>query len=261
MIFIHLHSGMGNQMFQYAFGKILEKEKKYPVYFICRKYEFMLTGFDDIQFIDSSSRILSFIERFIFRFKFRYFQFHSCLEEVNLDSISNFTVVSGYFQSSKLFEENRNFVKGLFKISTFKLFKSHDCVIHIRGGDYLTTVFKEINTHAVIPEVWFKEQLRFLKNEYLPNYIHVVGDDASYLRDCCSHLEFEVMQVIQSPMEDFVKLMTSRYLIISNSSFAWWAAFLNIHEDPIIIAPKNWVGFHVGKEYPKGIMNSNFLWR
>lgn len=261
MIFFKFHSGIGNQMFQYAFGKILEKDRDIPVYFLCKKSEFKLGGFDGIRFIDSSSRLFRFVERYICKFNFRYQEFHSCLEEVDLNSISNFTYVSGYFQSSKLYEENRDFIRGLFKISTFKPLQSNTCVVHIRRGDYLTTVFKEINANAIIPEVWFRDQLLYIKNEYSPDFFHAVGDDSTYIKDFCNDLEFDVMPVIESPIKDFVKLMTSKYLIISNSSFAWWAAFLNINEDVIVIAPKNWVGFNVGIEYPKGIMNSRFIWR
>ena len=251
----------GNQMFQYAFGKILENVRNIPVYFICKKSDFRLYGFDGIRFIDSSSRLLIFVERYICKFNFRYQEFHSCLEEVNLNSISNYSYVSGYFQSSELFEENRAFVKSLFKISSNNLFQSNDCITHIRRGDYLTTIFAEINSNAVIPEEWFMDQLQYVKNEFSPDNFQVVGDDGNHLEDFCNKLEWDASALIQSPMEDFVKLMTSKYLIISNSSFAWWAAFLNIHEDAVIIAPKNWVGFHVGIEYPKGIMNSRFIWR
>lgn len=261
MIFIKLMGRQGNQMFQYAFGKILEKERNISVYFICKKSEFRLEGFDGIRFIDSSSRLLMFVERFFCRFNLRYQEFHSCMEEVDLNSISNFTYVLGYFQSSKLFEENRAFVKSLFNVSSCRLIESNDCVTHIRRGDYLTTIFSEINSNAVVPEEWFMDQLQYVKNEFSPDNFQLVGDDPKYLRDFCNKLDLDASALIQSPMEDFVKLMTSKYLIISNSSFAWWAAFLNIHEDVVIIAPRNWVGFHVGIEYPKGIMNSRFIWR
>ncbi|WP_051316174.1 alpha-1,2-fucosyltransferase [Algoriphagus vanfongensis] len=252
---------MGNQMFQYAFGKLLEEKRKVPVYFICKVSEFRLNGFAGINYINSSNKFISLFERFFLRYRLRYKEFHSCLEEIDLNAISNFSYVSGYFQSSKVFEENRDFVKSLFKVSLTRFFASNDCVTHIRRGDYLTTIFAEINSNAVVPEEWFVNQLNYIKKEYSPENFKVVGDDGNYLKYFCKKLELDTSALIQSPMEDFVKLMTSKYLIISNSSFAWWAAFLNIHEDAVIIAPRNWVGFHVGIEYPKGIMNSRFIWR
>ena len=82
-----------------------------------------------------------------------------------------------------------------------------------------------------------------------------------YARELLSDTGLELIAFQGDAISDFIQLMTSSYLIISNSSFAWWAAFLNVHENPIIIAPKNWVGYHVNLEYPKGIMNQSFLWR
>ena len=33
--------------------------------------------------------------------------------------------------------------------------------------------------------------------------------------------------------------------IIANSSFSWWAAYLNIHDNAVIIAPRKWTNADV----------------
>jgi hypothetical protein len=261
MIFIKLFGRLGNQMFQYAFGKILEKERRIPVYFLCNKHDFALHGFDDIQFIDSSNWFMGFIEKLISRFKIRYREYLSCLEEVDLNSISNYTLVLGYFQSSNIFENNKLFVKSLFNVSPKFLPPSNACAVHIRRGDYLDTYFKEIESHAIIPRYWFIDQLDFVSKNYGQIRFFVIGDDPTYIQEFCNESTLDLKFCTQDVMSDFLLLMFSKYLIISNSSFAWWGAFLNVHEDAFIIAPKFWVGFHVSQEYPKGIMNSRFTWR
>lgn len=261
MIFIFLHSGMGNQMFQYAFGRLVEKERNVNVYFLCKKKDFKLNGFEGINYIELSCNFISFCFRISKKFKLRYYEFLSCLNEISIYSIPNYSLIVGYFQSSTLIDQNKSFVKELFKPKNFEGLNSKVCTVHIRRGDYLTTFFHEINSSALLPEDWFLNQIRFIADKYPTVRFRLIGDDKDFLYSFAIKISDLVECYSGNEMDDFCKLIQSKYLIISNSSFAWWGAFLNINEDVVVIAPKNWVGFSRGIEYPKGIMTSEFLWR
>ncbi|RZJ77556.1 MAG: hypothetical protein EOO20_28740, partial [Chryseobacterium sp.] len=58
---------------------------------------------------------------------------------------------------------------------------------------------------------------------------------------------------------DFQIIQHSDIAIISNSSFAWWAAYLSPKKNTVY-GPKNWLGFRIGKEHPKRVMTDRFTW-
>ena len=43
-------------------------------------------------------------------------------------------------------------------------------------------------------------------------------------------------------INDFLLMVYSDNIVISNSSFSWWGAYLNKNPNKTIIAPKNWFG-------------------
>jgi hypothetical protein len=52
--------------------------------------------------------------------------------------------------------------------------------------------------------------------------------------------------------------MHASKLIIANSTYSWWAAYLNENATEII-APKYWMGHRKGQYYPKDIfLNVNW---
>ena len=66
--------------------------------------------------------------------------------------------------------------------------------------------------------------------------------------------------VSNSEIIDFQLIMNADIAIISNSTFAWWAAYICKKKNHVI-APKNWFGFRIGREHPTGIMTDHFEWR
>jgi len=58
---------------------------------------------------------------------------------------------------------------------------------------------------------------------------------------------------------DFQIIMNADACIISNSSFAWWAAYLNSKKDKKIYCPEHWLGFKIKREYPENIIPGEWI--
>jgi hypothetical protein len=43
-------------------------------------------------------------------------------------------------------------------------------------------------------------------------------------------------------------------VVLSNSSFSWWGAWLNRRPGARILAPEHWVGFETGIESPRDVI-------
>lgn len=88
--------------------------------------------------------------------------------------------------------------------------------------------------------------------------IIIVTDDVTLAQEKFATL-INATFISDSEINDFQLLLHADKLIISNSSFAWWGAYLNC-KNAEVFAPKYWLGFHEQIENPYGIMSVNWNW-
>jgi hypothetical protein len=104
--------------------------------------------------------------------------------------------------------------------------------IHVRRGDMVGNIIKPMDS-------FFRACLNFYHKEVETKKLPIVvyTDDPEY---CNSQLvlgeDFQVMQGGDA-FEDFCGLMTSSHIIISRSTYSWWAAFLSNSQ---VFCPTDW---------------------
>ena len=112
------------------------------------------------------------------------------------------------------------------------------CVINFRGGEYTSV-------HNLIPNKKYWVDCMNHMRDINPNIkFIIISDDpntASYFIPGvpCYHIEIGF---------DFYVVNKAKYLILANSSFSWWAAWLNTTAN-LILAPKYWGRFNVSNGY------------
>lgn len=165
-----------------------------------------------------------------------------------------------FFQSEKFFPD-RNFILKLFEPSNFikeklkkyeylKEFKT--IAIHVRRGDFV----KLKHIHPPQTKEYYLNAIKKIETfNNIDKYV-IFSDDIKWCKNT-----FDINKSIFIENEkDYVEIFLQsqcNHNIISNSSFSWWGAYLNINPSKKVIAPKIWF---LGDKYnPKDIVPDSWL--
>ena len=258
MIVVRISDGLGNQMFQYAFGRALSLKHGVSLHLDVsnfdskkEKREYSLDKFP-IHAKTVLKTQLFFIRAFYFLsgkfFKERTPRFSTDISK----QTSGF--FKGHWQSEKYFREYTEIIRkdfgvivtnknGLVMKDSIEKSIETPVSIHIRRGDYALNGHLT-KKHGLIAISYYKEALAYITNQ-IGNNIHVFvfSDDIAWVKDNL-HLENIPMTYVSGnnipPEEELLLMSSCKHHVIANSSYSWWGAWLNPHTDKIIIAPKKW---------------------
>jgi hypothetical protein len=151
----------------------------------------------------------------------------------------------GYFQSPKYFQHCEGEIKKLLTPSENKddpaMFRGI-CSVHVRRGDYVHL------SHCHPPLTM--DYYRAAMDKVPASRFMIFSDDVAWCRENFGHDSRCIVTDPADPVVDFSLQRICNYNIIANSSFSWWAAWLNPHEDKVIVAPSKWFGPSLEKDHP-----------
>lgn len=141
--------------------------------------------------------------------------------------------LNGYFQSAKYFADFDAEIRRYFRCRTVVPMMDGVVGVHIRRGDYVrlgeyhTNIFDGNYYERAIAEVSgnkymiFSDDIEWCKKRFVGDrYIFASGGEIS----------------------DFGLMASCEHNIIANSSFSWWAAYLNENPGKKVVAPLDWFG-------------------
>ncbi len=262
MIIIKLKGGLGNQLFQYAFGRLLTLTKGFKV-----KYEFSENKNDiqreykldkfntKIEFCteaekEETKRPLGKISDFIDLIDKKILRKHNIGYLPNLLERKD-GYLEGYWQSYKYLEPIK---KELLQEITLKnsldkkfpdiieqMKNKKSVSVHIRRGDYVNDS-KTKSQHYTFGLEYYEEAFKKIKDLVETPTLFVFSDDIEWVKINLKS-DLPVVYVSDPNMPDYENFFIATYCkhnIIANSSFSFWIAWLNKNQTKIVIAPKKW---------------------
>jgi glycosyl transferase family 11 len=276
MVIVQLNGGLGNQMFQYATGKRLALTNQVPLkldltYLLARNYEESRTNRDyaldifNLQVNFASEEEISnftvprYQNKSYFWLKKLLTKERNVIREKQFSFDKNILLagkdcyLTGNWQSHKYFDDISKELREDFTIKNCfsqlsqefeqKIKLSNSVCIHVRRGDFVSN--SKINRcHGHCTLDYFNKGISLISNQVKNPHFFVFSDDIDW---CKEHFNLDypctVVQ-IENTNKRFatdLKLMIScKHFIISNSTFACWAVWLNEQKKKLVIAPKNW---------------------
>ena len=265
---IKLLGGLGNQMFQYAAALALAKKKKANLFLDISEFDsykawpYLLGSLNVPQNIAPKATDKNFstnlLYKILYKFGFSkpvsdcgYSEPHYHFDPAFFDSKPP-VVLSGYFQSEHYFSEIRKDLLQDFSLkepmsdlsqSYMNIIKNTEIPVslHVRRGDYVSNQ-AALKTHGLATAEYYRHAVNIFDNLYENVTYFIFSDDLDYVEqnfDFCKNRVL-VRGASDRPYEDMWLMASCHHNIIANSSFSWWGAWLNEHEDKRVIAPRNW---------------------
>lgn len=248
MISTTLIGGIGNNLFQsataFAFGLKYKVDVVLPTTIENPHYEGQqVHRFPGLKYSDNIIPLPTFSEQ---QFHYKPLPF---MDFVNL---------YGYFQSHRYFNDYRKELLEALAIPYEK--KEGWCSVHVRRQDYIT----KPDVHPAVTKEYLYEAMDYVFDQTGGGVtFEIYSDDTAW----CSHVlamppfnKFhKKIYSGENEMEALQKMSCNQNIITANSSFSWWAAYLNQNPDKIVVSPRKWFGLEQSRNNTRDLYLPNSI--
>lgn len=270
MKIVNILGGLGNQMFQYAFAiklKHLFPNDDIKIYTGAFRGYHLHNGYELSKVFNISIPVASIWEASkvywpIFDYtSYRIFRYYFPLREgfrdsfsnpINLGDINRYSFFDGYFQRYYYYNDIKEVLKKYMKFSDINdknnlkalefINNAETTSIHIRRGDYLS----HPKFGGICDIEYYKKAIKVILEQTDTTQFLIFSNDIEWTKDNlhkdiskCKVQYVNWNQGLHS-FRDIQLMSLCHNNIIANSSFSWWGAFLNIHNNSMVLCPSKW---------------------
>ena len=207
MVIVDYQGRLGNRLFQYALGRILAEDLGYAL------SAAPIEGFPGTREEIEGDRIVS--DPLVLTGQ------HVNLRDIHASKGKRCLILRGYFQRYELYRPWKEKIRSWFQRDDSTDLPADDLCLHFRGGDVARKRSK--NFHKPIPYSFYASLLE--RNEW--RVLHIVTDSPDHEIPQRLATNFGGQIRSHDELTDFDFLKSASRLILSASTFAWWAGWLS----------------------------------
>ena len=288
MIHLLLQGGQGNQMFEYATALAIAEEYGHTIC-VDRSFFDVFGGREwcrpyglDIFRLDSKAqythncklgvRVLPKLGLWCRQHGMQHLG--PCFFELDhMQDIRSYRSVwlYGYFTNVHVFDRHAAAIRQAFTFKTEpneanaavleKMRACNPVAVHIRRGDYLNAVNSGFAQNGV---EWYQRAMRTMTEKVDNPHWFFFSDDMAWVKSHFATIENATFVDINHGAESYndMRLMAAcQHQIIANSTFSWWAAWLNDNPEKVVVAPHDYYREPQGnkKKYLDRMIPSNWI--
>ncbi len=261
---VWIDGGLGNQMFQYALALKMQSRgiqvkidvTKYEQHHAHNDFELDRIFGIDCRYAElreirklgyqKANHLTEFLKRTPFRKKTIYNNESYAFDErvLGLDGY----YVEGYWQSERYFSDIKEHILKTYQFPVFsakqqrwadRIRRTCSVGVHIRRGDYLKYPYLQ----DICTVEYYRRAMQYVRKQIPENVeFYIFTNDfpwaEKHFRGANCH--FVKGNEGKDSFRDMQLMSICRHNIVANSSFSWWAAWLNQNPRKMIIAPERW---------------------
>ena len=277
MVISNIVGGLGNQMFQFACGRAVSLQSRQPMKIAvdCMTNYGLHNGFELHSVFNCHAPLASrgdlrkligwrsppLIRRAVSRLRLEpnlrsgwcaepHFQYWPGI--MGITGTTRGTYLHGYWQSEKYFADVAATIRSDFNFRMpwdaedtavrDRMQSQPSASVHIRRGDYVTG--KNQRVYASCSLDYYLAAIKHIKACVPHVKFYFFSDDPDWVRNHFGAIS-EGLEVVDHnhgarSAHDMRLMALADHHVIANSSFSWWAAWLNPSTSKMVIAPKQW---------------------
>lgn len=274
MKIVKLKGGLGNQMFQYAFGCLLHSLTGEEVKLDLTDYSMLekdhlrkprildycctlqVASEEEVRRqlvlkklskpLTMAWKIKTAIEGLVNE---KYF-LEKNRKYVDVSSITQYKYYNGYWQSYRYIEAINDTLEKEFtprkdisentKMMIQKVQNCESVFVGVRRGDYLA----ERKHYGFFDSTYYEKAIQIILEHVKKPILYVFSNDIEWAKSNINFggvpVVFRTPELQTSDFEELQIMRSCRHAIIVNSTFHWWGAYLIANEEKVVVCPKKW---------------------